>query len=216
MSFEHHSPSYPAVIIAGLFALFLSLFSISALAEDPASRLNSLLSNFHSMSANFTQQSTVKGGVKSQAGTMALQRPGKFRWEVTQPNHQIIVADGQNLWVYDVDLEQAARQSLMQDPNSPAILLSGSIEEVENRFMIVDYRQEGNKTFFQLKPKQGQEMVKSVELQFVNQKLSRMAVIDNLGARNIFYFYNVKINPSLSSRLFVFRPPKGVDVIQSR
>jgi outer membrane lipoprotein carrier protein len=166
------------------------------------------------MSATFAQKTIVKNGVtKSSSGTMALKRPGKFRWEITQPNHQIIVADGQYLWIYDVDLEQATRRNL-NDANSPAILLSGSTAALEDRFNVENLETKGTKKIFHLKPKTEQDMFQNVDIQFNNGKLAQMSVFDNLGQKNIFYFNNVKINPSLSSSLFQFKAPTGVDLIK--
>ncbi len=201
------------------FKYFLSflllIFCINTLAATPSEQLNTLLSNFHAMSANFSQKTVVKNGVtKSSVGTMALKRPGKFRWEITQPNHQIIVADGQYLWIYDVDLEQATKRDLSKDSNSPALLLSGSTSALEERFGIENYQVKGKKKTFQLKPKTDQDMFQKVVIVFDNEQLSQMSVSDNLGQKNIFSFSNVKINPALSATLFQFHPPQGVDVIK--
>lgn len=198
------------------FMFFMWLITFSAVAQTTSERLNDLLSNFKSMSADFQQTAVIKKAVaKKSNGTMALQRPGKFRWEVTAPNHQVIIADGQNLWIYDVDLEQATKQSLSKDKHSPAILLSGSTAALEDRFTIVDSKEEGDSSVFKLKPKQDHDMIQLIELQFENKKLSQMSVIDNLGQKNVFYFSNVKVNPALSANLFQFHAPHGVDIIKN-
>jgi outer membrane lipoprotein carrier protein len=196
-------------------SFFLLIFSFNILAATPFEQLDTLLSNFHAMSANFAQKTVVKNGVtKSSAGTMALKRPGKFRWEITQPNHQIVIADGRYLWIYDVDLEQATKRDLSKDSNSPALLLSGSTSALEQRFEIENFQTKGSKKTFQLKPKSDQDMFQKVMIVFDNDQLSQMSVIDSLGQKNIFSFSGVKINPTLSATLFQFHPPKGVDVIQ--
>ncbi|MBA2655152.1 MAG: outer membrane lipoprotein chaperone LolA [Gammaproteobacteria bacterium] len=198
------------------FLLGVILFSSSAMADTASQQLDKFLSNFHSMSANFQQTSIIKKSTaKKSIGTMALERPGKFRWEITSPNRQVIIADGKYLWIYDVDLEQATKQSLGKDAHSPAILLSGSTAALEERFNIIDSKQEGSKVIFNLKPKRSQDMVQRVELVFENDKLHQMSVIDNLGQKNIFTFSNVKINPSLATSLFQFHAPKGVDIISN-
>jgi outer membrane lipoprotein carrier protein len=198
-----------------ILGLFLVIFVSTTLANTPSQQLDELLSNFHAMRADFQQKTLVKNGVsKASSGNMALKRPGKFRWEITQPNHQLIVADGQYLWVYDVDLEQASRKNLTKDTNSPAILLSGSSHAIEQRFTIIDFQTEGNRSIFKLKPKANQDMFQRVDLEFTDRKLSKMAVIDNLGQKNIFNFSSVEINPNLSNALFQFHAPHGVDVIK--
>lgn len=193
----------------------LALMSLQVLADDSQAKLNALLSNFEAMSADFNQTAIVKKAPqKKSVGTMALKRPGKFRWEITSPNRQIIIADGKYLWIYDVDLEQATKKGLTKDANSPASLLSGSGDAIAERFTLVDAKQEDNANTFKLKPKKNGDMIQSVELKFVDDKLNQMTVLDNLGQQTIFKFSNVKVNPSLSSSLFKFSAPKGVDIIQ--
>jgi len=202
-------------LIKLIFLLAFLFISKVSLADNAHAQLDALLSNFKSMSADFTQVATVKkSAAKKSMGTMALQRPGKFRWEITSPNHQTIIADSKNLWIYDVDLEQATKRSLAKDAHSPAMLLSGSTAALEQRFNIIDYQAKGNQAHFILKPKQNQDMLDKVELHFKDNKLDRMAVIDNLGQKNTFYFDHVKVNPSLSNALFKFHAPKGTDIIQ--
>ncbi len=56
---------------------------------------------------------------------MALQRPGKFRWEVVKPNAQLIIANGSRLWIYDPDLEQVIIRAFKHATGqTPALLLS--------------------------------------------------------------------------------------------
>jgi outer membrane lipoprotein carrier protein len=199
------------------FILTLFFFTVSAavMAEPASEQLNDLLSHFNSMSAKFSQVSVKKGIIRKSSGTMALQRPGKFRWELTSPNHQMIIADGTYLWIYDVDLEQATKQSLTQNAHSPALLLSGSSAVLTKKFTIVDSTIHDNQAIFHLKPKRNENLIQLIELQFVDKKLSQMFVMDNLGQKNIFYFTQVKVNPRLSPSLFQFHPPRGVDVITS-
>jgi outer membrane lipoprotein carrier protein len=194
------------------------LFSVFATASSatPSEQLDSLLSSFKAVTASFRQTSVVKNNIsKTSSGTMALQRPGKFRWETTSPSHQLIVADGKYLWIFDADLEQATKQSLAKDSHSPAMLLSGSTQALEQRFEIINAKAQDDKMLFDLKPKNKQDLVRQIELQFVNRKLNRMSVIDNLGQKTIFYFSNVAVNPNLSNKLFQFHPPKGTDVIKN-
>jgi outer membrane lipoprotein carrier protein len=199
-----------------LLVMALTLTSWSIFAQNPSEQLNQLLSNFQSMTATFEQKVIVKKGkAKNSSGTMALQRPGKFRWEISEPNHQVIVADGKYLWIYDVDLEQATKQSLTKDANSPALLLSGSSAAIQERFSIEDSKEVGDKLVFKLKPKGKQDMLQSVELEFTNKKLSEMSVIDHLGQRNVFHFSNVMLNPNVANKLFQFHAPRNVDVIQN-
>ena len=99
-----------------LLSAFLALFSlvaINAWAADPTTELTGLLSEFNSMTAQFSQVVYSGKGkvVQRSSGTMALQRPGKFRWQVSEPNAQLLIADGSDLWVYDVVLNKPPDKS---------------------------------------------------------------------------------------------------------
>lgn len=190
----------------------------SALAATATEQLASLLSNFNSMSAHFDQALYDGKGhiVQKSLGNMALQRPGKFRWEVQKPDKQLLIADGQYLWVYDVDLQQATRQKQDQgNTNSPASLLSGTVQDLQNRFGVTQLTKPGAGEWYQLKPIAKNDLFQSIELHFVDGKLANMRLFDNLGSLTTFDFTQVKVNPNLDRKLFVFKAPKGVEVIKN-
>src|SRR5258708_6431935 len=120
--------------------VFTITLSATAIASPTANQnLSTLLSSFHAMTAKFTQVLYNAHGRPTQKsqGQMALERPGKFRWDVNHPNPQLLIADGRYLWVYDKDLQQATRQAFNKNnANSPASLLSGSVETLQQRFSV--------------------------------------------------------------------------------
>ncbi len=200
------------LLVSGLMAV-----SIGIRADVPSDNLSNLLGSFKSMTAQFQQ--VVSGGkgkaTQHNSGQMALQRPGKFRWEVMSPNAQLLIADGRYIWIYDKDLQQASRQNLdSSNANSPASLLSGSVEDLENRFNVTTM-DKGAGEWFQLTPKNNNDLFKSIQLHFSNGKLVDMQLQDNLGSHTNFHFQNVVINPSLSPSLFKFTKPKGVEIIKN-
>ena len=194
------------------------LFTTSIFAAQPSEELAGLLNKFNAMTGQFTQVLYDANGkpMQKSSGSMALQRPGKFRWEVYQPNPQLLIADGNSLWIYDKDLAQATKQKLDQSSNSPALLLSGSIESVQARFN-VSYPGNENAAgkWFMLKPKDKNDMFQWVELRFVNGSLADMRLYDNLNTLTDFHFSKVKINPPLNASMFQFKAPKGVEVIKN-
>lgn len=186
---------------------------------SPQQELTSLLSQFNAMSAQFTQivYDAKKRPLQTSSGTMALQRPGKFRWEVTQPNPQLLIANGKFLWIYDKDLAQATRQKFdASNSNSAAMLLSGSVADVQTRFNITyPKKNPGPGQWFLLTPQHNKDMFQWVQLHFVNGVLASMRLADNLDTLTDFQFRKVVINPSLNAKLFTFKAPKGVAVINN-
>lgn len=199
-----------------LLTLFLFLLASYAGASNTSDELSNLLSDFQSLSANFNQTiyNAKHQPIQKSDGSMALLRPSKFRWEVKDPNPQILIADGTHLWVYDVDLSQASHQKLEKNKlNSPASLLSGSVSDLKARFGVTRLTTHPMESF-RLVPKTQGDLFQWIELSFSDKKLVQMRMSDNLGSLSVFQFHNVKINPPLSSSVFQFKPPKGVDIIR--
>jgi outer membrane lipoprotein carrier protein len=214
------------LIVAGLGLLWsLSIFAATASDNtNAADELMQLLGNIKTMQANFVQ--TTLGKSKAQSGqsvigTMALARPGKFRWETKQPTQQLIVANGKLVWLYDVDLAQVTRQSLQNtnEEGNPAQLLSGDNTSLRNTFKVMrlaaDSSLDADNKCFTLQPKNKNNIYHRINLCFSGDKLSNMVMEDNLGQRSKFVFSKVVINTNLAASLFVFVPPKGVDVIDN-
>lgn len=185
-----------------------------------AKRLNTLLTNAKSMTANFTQ--TTKGasggnsGLSAKngtfSGTMSLKRPNNFRWNITSPFEQLIVTDGSALWVYDKDLEQVTRQNTDQQlGNTPALLLSGDPSKIAKNFKIT--QPNANKNYYVLYPKNSGGNFNSLAVSFNGGKPVMMVLNDSLGQVTSIKFSNVKLNTNIANSQFKFTPPKGVDVI---
>ena len=113
--------------LLGLLAL---LWTSVAFAAAPSENLNRLLSGFEGFSADFEQLVLDSSGTRLQQshGQVQLQRPGRFRWRTDEPFPQLLVSDGEQLWLYDEDLEQVTQQKVDQQlSNTPALLLSGDV-----------------------------------------------------------------------------------------
>lgn len=166
--------------------LITILFIVNAFAQMPGQQLVQLLSQLHSMQAKFVQNSYDNTGrlLQKSVGVMALQRPGKFRWETKSPSHQLIIADGTNIWIYDADLKQASKKNMSTSSQStnPASLLSGSTEALQQRFSITKMNK-ANGDWFELKPITKNDMFEWIQLHFKNNQLIGMILSDNLNQK---------------------------------
>lgn len=215
-----------AVVTASVVA-FPLLTSTSAFAASEAAdnlvavkRLNELLANTKSMTANFTQ--TTSGASRSGktlsgngtfSGSMSVQRPAKFRWETKKPTEQLVVASGNTLWVYDKDLEQVTKQSVNnQVGNTPALLLSGDPNTISKSFKIT--QPNDDKNYYVLYPTASDSSFKSLSLSFNGGKPVMMVLNDSLGQTTSIKFSNIKLNGKIAASQFQFTPPKDVDVIE--
>lgn len=207
--------SYFLKRISCLFVLFLLFTPIYA--DSASSELSGLLKDTNSLQAAFDQKVMDSNGkiLQSTSGFMRLQRPGKFRWETTFPDKQLLIADGKKIWFYDAGLSQVTTQKQQaENTTSPAMLLSGSSSELIKKFAIEQLPSPTkNKERFKLSPKNKSQLFQSVELIFNNHQLYSMRLFDNLNQKTVITFSKVKENPKFSSDLFKFILPKGVDVV---
>jgi outer membrane lipoprotein carrier protein len=213
--FKHFFTRTWRMALGGLFLLVTA-----HVHADPAmDRLNAFFAERGVMRADFVQ--TVQGAAFAQPeesrGTLVMQRPGKFRWDYTQPYEQQIVADGKQLWIYDVDLEQVIVKPLDAAlGDTPALLLSGS-GSVAERFEITPLDDRGDGLLWlRLKPKRDDTGYNEVRLGFGPKHLRSMELVDGFDQLTKLAFANVEVGVSLPADTFVFVPPKGVDVVGGR
>jgi outer membrane lipoprotein carrier protein len=193
------------------------LFSLATFAyADAAADLTNLLNATQSMKASFTQSTFNHRGKVTQktTGDMALQRPGKFRWNVIKPMPQLIIANQNKLWIYDPDLEQVTIRAFNQtSSDAPALLLSHDNVSLDQDFTVKSLPKNTEGQWFQLTPKKKGEMFESIQMGFVNNQIREMRLQDNLGSHTVIQFQNIQMNPKLASNLFIFKPSANIDVI---
>ncbi len=198
-----------------LFILMMGL-SISVMAETSATeKLNAFVKTVVTFQAKFSQ--TVidpRGQVMEEAeGLFILERPGKFRWDYKQPYPQYIVADGKNIWFYDVDLEQVSvKPQLEALADTPATLLSGDVLP-EDKYLLTDLPSNDGLSWVELIPKELDSNFQTVTLAFDKDGLRQMIMKDSFDQKTRLVFSQVVENPKLPDDVFVFTPPAGVDVV---
>jgi chaperone LolA len=179
-----------------------------------ALRVEGFLGQLSSLRAEFHQTvSDARGRVLERAeGTMALARPGRFRWDYRVPRQQI-VSDGVTVWLYDVELEQvtvhAAGEALA---GTPAMLLAGK-GDLKDEFAITDAGSQDGLDWSRLTPMRTDGDFREVLLGFAGRDLRRMTFFDRLGQTTELELSKLERNPRFDSSLFTFEPPPGVDVV---
>jgi outer membrane lipoprotein carrier protein len=151
--------------------------------------------------------------VEVTSGMLRIQRPGRFRWSYTEPYVQELVADGLNVWSYDVDLAQVTVKPQQQAlANTPALLLGGSQDALDQFTNEGNYKEDGT-IWVQLIPKNTESGFLRVELGFVNDTLNRMVFFDNLEQTTRVVLYDVAVNEPIEQEHFEFKIPADVDVV---
>jgi outer membrane lipoprotein carrier protein len=191
------------------FLSLLCLISTQVLAED---QLSQLLNNLQTSRADFTQTvMNSRGQILQQvSGKMTIQRPGRFRWEVIQPNKQLLIADGQHIWFYDIDLQQITIQKQKTvNTDSPAALLSDVPKNLTQLFVIHPLMDVQGFTLF---PKNKNALFQSITLLFERDRLRQMRLIDKLNQQTVINFSQVELNLILPAHTFDFIMPKGKNI----
>lgn len=197
--------------------VLLSVSNFSLAAETAVQRLQRFFDEVKSMRAEFTQTVGASGfaTVDESKGVFRLQRPNRFRWDYTEPFEQQIIADGKNLWVYDVDMDQVIVKPLdFILGHTPAVLLSGSSTLTE-QFEIdaVTEQNEDGLTWVALRPKNKDTGYEKMHMGFDSKDIKAMELIDSFGQITRLQFTNLTRNPKMDTSIFNFSPPEGVDVI---
>jgi outer membrane lipoprotein carrier protein len=146
-------------------------------------------------------------------GSFAFQRPGKFRWVYDKPVDQVIVGDGDRVWIYDRGLAQVTVRKLARALGStPAALLAGSTD-VEKAFELADAGTKDGLEWLDAKPKDREAGFEKIRMAFNAAGLQAMELTDNFGQITILRFTALEPNAKVDAKEFRFEPPKGADVL---
>ena len=178
-------------------------------------RLQGFLKNVSTLSARFTQTMFSAEGddQQSSSGLLLLKRPNRFRWDYQLPYPQLVLADGEKLWSVDPDLEQAVVRTLDDSlAASPAVLLSGG-RDLEEVFSIELVKRDEGLLKVYLAPREPGSDFQALCLGFIDDRLVRLELVDNLDQVTRIDFSEVVLNPDLDDESFKYVPPEGMDVI---
>jgi outer membrane lipoprotein carrier protein len=166
--------------------------------------------------ANFAQTVTSPDGAKKKtsSGSFEFTRPNRFRFAYTKPFAQLIVADGQKVWIHDTDLNQVSSKKIDQAlGTTPAALLTGG--SLDKDFDLSPQPAKDGLEWAQAVPKAKEGAVfQSLRVGFKGKELAAVEIVDSFGQRSRLDFTNVVANPSLPADTFKFTVPKGADVIE--
>lgn len=194
-----------------LIALFVPALAFSATTES----LKAFLNQTSTAKGRFAQMVLDKNMklLQQSTGTMQFARPGKFRWEYNKPYEQIIVGDGEKLWIYDKDLNQVTVRKLDRALGaSPAALLAGS-NEIDKSYTLNNIGNQEGLDWLEAIPKTKDTAFERIRLGFGKQGLEAMELRDQFGQFTVIRFADIERNPKVTPESFTFTPPKGADVI---
>ena len=198
-------------------ALLLTLvfaFVNAAYAQTAEQRLNQALKSLDNLTADFKQTvlDDEKQVVQQSSGQLAIQRPGKFSWIYKSPYEQQIVADGSELWIYDVDLDQVTVKPMDSGLATAPIMILMKQNEIGEEFTVSEIGQRKFLYWVELEPNSKDLEYTHVYLGLQDGQVKAMELRDNFGQSTQIVFENLRLNVVHDPRTFQFVPPDGVDV----
>jgi outer membrane lipoprotein carrier protein len=197
------------------FALFLLIiFSVTAEASA-IDRFKTFVRTTQAARANFEQKVSDRGGklVQESKGSFVFLRPGRFRWVYEKPVDQLIVGDGERVWIYDRDLNQVTVRRISKALGStPAALLAGA-SDVEKAFELTDAGARDGLEWLEAKPKEKEAGFERIRMGFGTGGIQAMELTDHFGQTTLLRFSGLVRNPKVDAAEFRFEPPKGADVL---
>lgn len=206
-----------------LLAAAMAATSTGAFA-DGLKDLENFLRDVGSAQSSFTQvvTSPKRAGEtvarsKTSSGRFEFLRPNRFRFEYTKPFEQTIVADGQTLWLYDVDLNQvtARKQQEVLGSTPAALIAAGTdMKALTEVFDLKAAPAQDGVEWLEARPKAKDGQLQTVRVGFRQGQLAALDIADSLGQRSVLTFTQWQGNAPLKADRFRFQPPAGADVIR--
>ena len=195
--------------------LLVPSLSPAVTASAPVAKAERLFAALGSFQADFEQEVIDTDGRRLQqsSGRVAIQRPGRFRWDYEKPYRQLIVADGKQMWIYDEDLEQVTVSALDASlEQTPALLLSRHVN-LEDNFSIRELPDSQGLQWLSMLPKDSTATYSEIRLGLHAETLRAMELVDGFGQVTHLRFSAIRLNRSMPASLFHFSPPPGTDII---
>lgn len=203
-------------MVAGLMAV-LSIWPAIGRAADAQTLLESFVDGVRTIEARFEQVQYDDNDqvIEQRSGSFVLSRPGRFVWHYQQPYEQWMICDGEQIWNYEPDLDQATVRSAGQVlTDSPAALLAEGAN-LSERFLVEDGGVAGKAQIVRLKPTRPDADFTEIELWlYADGEPQRIRFHDALGGVSDVLFSEVRTNSQVDSQRFEFEPPAGVDVVR--
>lgn len=202
-----------------LIGLSLLLIGVNVHAAESAKSGGDSLRRFfnevNSFSARFHQVVLDErlSPIQESSGMLWIERPARFRWDYEKPYQQQIVADGKQLWVYDVGLQQVSVRPLSGGlGDTPAMLLAGK-GRLEDNFTIKSLGAKNDTEWVQLTPRRKDGGYEDIRIGFVRDRLHVLEMVDGFGHLTRVTLQSSRENARIESSRFNFTPPEGVDVV---
>ena len=198
-------------------------FGVSAQGLNGLQSLEAYVKTAKTGRADFTQvvtsppKSEQAARTKTSTGTFEFSRPDRFKFVYRKPFEQTIVADGQTLWLFDVDLNQVTSRKQAQVLNAtPAALIATAtdLKSLEADFNLANAPQQDGQVWVVATPKSKDGQVQNVRIGFKGPTLTTLEIVDSFGQNSRMSFSAVQVNTTVDPVTYQFKPPAGADWVK--
>jgi chaperone LolA len=214
-------------VLALLFA-GCALLPRLAQAQDAGAILDRAVAAYGritSFRAAFVQEVSdpmIGGGAPSR-GEFLQQRPSRFAMRWTEPRGDVILADGQYLWVYlpSSTPNQVVRSRLTGRAGESADVIAEFLDRPRERFTVsyvrVDRANGREADVLVLTPRSGDAAYARVHVWVDRQDalVRKVEITEASGAVRRLTFDRLRTNVAIPASSFVFRPPTGIRVVDA-
>jgi outer membrane lipoprotein carrier protein len=204
-----------ALMLAAALALLPAARAWAAAAADPVAALRAFVREVHSGRAEFTQTVVSPDGRRSRvsSGRFEFARPDRFRFAYERPFEQLIVADGQRVWIHDPDLQQVTVRPLAQALGAtPAALLTGT--GIERDFELAALPARDGLAWVQARPRQRDAGFELLRVGLAGRELAAVEIVDGFGQTTLLRFARFEAGVALPPETFRFTPPPGTALLE--
>jgi outer membrane lipoprotein carrier protein len=191
-------------------------------AQDVARSLQHKYDQVHSFTADFVHH--YEGGVLrktlTERGTVQVKKPGRMRWEYKVPEEKLFISDGRKIYSYIPADKQVIVSSVPTDDQATTAVLFLAGKGNLTRDFTASYAiaSDDPKTWtLKLVPRTPQREYDwlIVVVDRASMQIRSLTAGDNQGTRSTFQFSNLRENVDVPDKQFVFKIPRGADVITS-
>jgi outer membrane lipoprotein carrier protein len=204
------------IVTVLLLSILLSVFT-DLIAQEKSARdqLFSFSEDLSSLQARFKQTVIgTDGNIEdSSNGQVWMSQPDFFRWQYGGEYPELVVADGEQIWIYDEILEQVTVKPQSDFAADSPLSLLTDINRIDEQFEVREAGEMDGMHLLELRSLSQESEFDRVLLGLRDNELVMMTMEDAFGLRTEIRFSDLQINQNLEPELFSFVPPAGVDVI---
>lgn len=152
---------------------------------------------------------------RSESGVLELRKPGRMRWEYSDPKGKLAVCDGKIFWTYYPSENRVEKLPLRDSDDSPLAFLLGKLH-FDKEFRNLQGKPEEGGTRITAEPKTDSLPYSAVEFLVTAEGRIREVKVTQFDRSVMGYtFDQEKVNPPLGEKLFQFQAPQGAEVVEA-